>query len=174
MAKMFYTTAETTDALGCNEEDLKQLAREGRLREFRDGSRLMFKADQVEALAAENGAPLRAKVELPLVPPGNLEPESEEIKKFKPLAEMMAKKDYLAIQAAISTGLVNIALKLDKSDEMRGVLLEFSDYLNRTIRGIEENRREVQEKLNALVDVFGKATNAVRAIKLSSKTEGGI
>lgn len=173
MAKMFYTTAETIDALGCNEEDLKQLAREGRLREFRDGSRLMFKADQVEALAAENGDPLRAKVELPLVPPGNLEPDGEEIKKFQPLAEMMAKKDYLAIQAAIS-GLVNIALKLDQSDDMRGVLLEFSDYLNRTIRGIEENRREVQENLNSLVDVFGKAANAVQAIKLSAKTQGGI
>ena len=53
MAKMFYTLDEAKAALGQNEEDIKQYAREGRLREFRDGPRLMFKADQVEALKAE-------------------------------------------------------------------------------------------------------------------------
>ncbi len=53
MAKMFYTLDEAKSALGKNEEDIKQFTREGRLREFRDGPRLMFKADQVEALKAE-------------------------------------------------------------------------------------------------------------------------
>lgn len=56
MAKMFYTMDETKAALGKSEEDIKQLARDGRLREFRDGPRLMFKADQVEALKGEAGA----------------------------------------------------------------------------------------------------------------------
>ncbi len=56
MAKMFYTMDETRAALGKNEEEIKQLAREGRLREFRDGPRLMFKADQVEQLKSELGA----------------------------------------------------------------------------------------------------------------------
>lgn len=55
MAKMFYTMQETMAALGRNEEGIKQLAREGRLREFRDGPRLMFKADQVEQVKAELG-----------------------------------------------------------------------------------------------------------------------
>jgi hypothetical protein len=55
MAKMFYTLDETRAALGKNEEEIKQLTREGRLREFRDGPRLMFKADQVESLKAEIG-----------------------------------------------------------------------------------------------------------------------
>jgi hypothetical protein len=53
MAKMFYTMDETKSALAKNEEEIKQLAREGRLREFRDGTRLMFKADQVEQLKGE-------------------------------------------------------------------------------------------------------------------------
>ena len=56
MAKMFYTLDETKVALGRNEEDIKQLTREGRLREFRDGPRLMFKADQVEQLKGELGS----------------------------------------------------------------------------------------------------------------------
>jgi len=55
MAKMFYTLDETRSALSKNEEEIKQLTREGRLREFRDGPRLMFKADQVEQLKAELG-----------------------------------------------------------------------------------------------------------------------
>ncbi len=53
MAKMFYTMDETKAALGKSEDDVKQLIREGKLREFRDGPRLMFKADQVESLKAE-------------------------------------------------------------------------------------------------------------------------
>jgi len=55
MAKMFYTMEETKAALGRNEDEIRQLAREGRLREFRDGPRLMFKADQVEQLKADLG-----------------------------------------------------------------------------------------------------------------------
>lgn len=55
MAKMFYTMDETKVALGKSEDEVKQLARDGRLREFRDGPRLMFKSDQVEALKSELG-----------------------------------------------------------------------------------------------------------------------
>jgi hypothetical protein len=53
MAKMFYTLEEAKNVLGRGEEEIKQYAREGRLREFRDGPRLMFKADQVEQLRSE-------------------------------------------------------------------------------------------------------------------------
>jgi hypothetical protein len=44
---------EAKATLGKSEEEVKQYAREGRLREFRDGPRLMFKADQVEQLKSE-------------------------------------------------------------------------------------------------------------------------
>src|SRR5271154_4807395 len=53
MAKMFYTLDEARGVLNKNEEEIKQFTREGRLREFRDGRRLMFKADQVETLKNE-------------------------------------------------------------------------------------------------------------------------
>jgi hypothetical protein len=64
MAKMFYTLDETRAALSKSEEDIKQLTREGRLREFRDGPRLMFKADQVEQLKAELGGGSLDQVDL--------------------------------------------------------------------------------------------------------------
>jgi hypothetical protein len=44
---------EAKATLGKSEEEVKQYAREGRLREFRDGPRLMFKADQVEQLKSD-------------------------------------------------------------------------------------------------------------------------
>ncbi len=53
MAKMFYTMDEAKTALGKSEDEIKAYAREGRLREFRDGPRLMFKSEQVDALASE-------------------------------------------------------------------------------------------------------------------------
>jgi hypothetical protein len=53
MAKMFYTMDEAKNVLGRSEDEIKGYAREGKLREFRDGARLMFKADQVETLRAE-------------------------------------------------------------------------------------------------------------------------
>lgn len=56
MAKMFYTMDETKAALGKSEEEIKTLSRDGRLREFRDGPRLMFKADQVDALKGDVAA----------------------------------------------------------------------------------------------------------------------
>lgn len=56
MAKMFYTLEETKSVLGKDDDEIKQLTREGRLREFRDGPRLMFKADQVETLKNELNA----------------------------------------------------------------------------------------------------------------------
>jgi hypothetical protein len=53
MAKMFYTMDETKAALNRSEDEIRQLSKDGKLREFRDGPRLMFKADQVESLKGE-------------------------------------------------------------------------------------------------------------------------
>jgi hypothetical protein len=64
MAKMFYTLDEAKTALGKSEEEIKQYAREGRLREFRDGPRLMFKADQVEQLRSETAGGSGDQVDL--------------------------------------------------------------------------------------------------------------
>jgi hypothetical protein len=55
MAKMFYRFEEAKQVLNMSEEQLKQMTREGRLREFRDGTQIMYKADQVDALRSELG-----------------------------------------------------------------------------------------------------------------------
>jgi excisionase family DNA binding protein len=53
MPGMFYSLREAAERLGVAEEQVKQLVADGRLREFRDGSNLLFKIDEVNALAAE-------------------------------------------------------------------------------------------------------------------------
>ena len=53
MAKMFYTTEEAAQKLGVNGDQLKALVSENKLREFRDGARVMFKVDQVDKLFSD-------------------------------------------------------------------------------------------------------------------------
>ncbi len=53
MAKMFYSTEETVEKLGVDPSRLKELIEQNRLREFRDGQRVMFKVDQVDRLSGE-------------------------------------------------------------------------------------------------------------------------
>ena len=53
MAKMFIKSDEAQQELGLDEEGLKQLVREGRLREFRDGATVMYKKEQIDQLVGE-------------------------------------------------------------------------------------------------------------------------
>jgi hypothetical protein len=57
MAGMFYNLQEVVAKLKKTEADVKQMVKDGKLREFRDGSKVLFKADEVDKLAEEH-APL--------------------------------------------------------------------------------------------------------------------
>ncbi len=56
MAKMFYSLEEAAQKLGASEAQVKTLATEGKLQQFRDGNKLMFKRDQVEGLAPKDAS----------------------------------------------------------------------------------------------------------------------
>jgi len=55
MAGMFYSLQEVAAKLNKTEEEVKEIIRQGRLREFRDGPNLLFKVDEVEALMSDTG-----------------------------------------------------------------------------------------------------------------------
>jgi len=57
MAKSFYSVEEAAAALGATEEGLKDLVREGKLREFRDGGKVNYKVSDVEKILAETASP---------------------------------------------------------------------------------------------------------------------
>ncbi len=56
MAKMFYTLEEAAEKLGLGPDTIKQMASDGKLQQFRDRDRLMFKRDQVDALAGSGAS----------------------------------------------------------------------------------------------------------------------
>ncbi|XAL99786.1 helix-turn-helix domain-containing protein [Phycisphaeraceae bacterium D3-23] len=49
MAKMFYTLEEAASKLGVDEQTVKDMASRNELQQFRDGDKLMFKRDQIDA-----------------------------------------------------------------------------------------------------------------------------
>jgi len=73
MAGMFYSLQEAAEKLNKTTEEMKELAKQGKLREFRDGSNLLFKVDEVEALVSDMSA-AASKEEL-VVPEELVEPE---------------------------------------------------------------------------------------------------
>ncbi len=68
MAGMFYSLQEAAEKLKKTEEELKQLVKQGKLREFRDGAHLLFKIDEVEALMADTSIMAPALAKEPSVP----------------------------------------------------------------------------------------------------------
>lgn len=57
MSQQFYSLEEACEKLGQTEDELKQLVRDGQLREFRDGGQIKYKTEEVDTLA-ENLATL--------------------------------------------------------------------------------------------------------------------
>jgi len=57
MAGMFYSLEEVVAKLKKTEADVKEMVKEGKLREFRDGSKVLYKVEEVDKLAEEH-APL--------------------------------------------------------------------------------------------------------------------
>jgi hypothetical protein len=49
MAKMFYSLEETAQKLAKSEPEVREMAKNGEITEFRDGDRLIFKVDQIES-----------------------------------------------------------------------------------------------------------------------------
>jgi len=72
MAGMFYSLQEAAEKLNKTEEELKQIVKEGKLREFRDGPNLLFKVEEVEALMSDTGVTLSEQAPEPEA----LEPEA--------------------------------------------------------------------------------------------------
>jgi len=86
MAGMFYSLKEAAEKLNKTEKQVKELAKQGKLREFRDGSNLLFKIDEVEALMADIGVPI--PLEQPIESAEIMEPqEAPEMEQLQKVPE---------------------------------------------------------------------------------------
>jgi excisionase family DNA binding protein len=68
MAGMFYSIQEVATKLGKNEDQIKQLVQEGKLREFRDGAKILFKVNEVDAMAGPASMPFAEESAISLTP----------------------------------------------------------------------------------------------------------
>ncbi len=68
---MFYSLNEVSEKFSMAKEQVKELVKAGRLREFRDGPNLLFKVDEVEALLSDTSFMQSVK------PPASSKPETE-------------------------------------------------------------------------------------------------
>lgn len=84
MSGMFYSIKETAEKLKMTEKEVKELIKQDKLREFRIGSDMLLKAEEVNSLAAEKGISAEPEVaaeEQASIPvaPESMEPEAGEI-----------------------------------------------------------------------------------------------
>jgi hypothetical protein len=87
MAGMFYSLQEAAEKLNKTEEEIKQIVKEGGLREFRDGPNLLFKVEEVEALMSGTGIMPSGQAPEPQTPtPEVPEPEALKPEALKPEA----------------------------------------------------------------------------------------
>ena len=106
MAGMFYSLEETAKKLGKTEEQIKELVKQGKLREFRDGSNLLFKFDEIEALASGTGAPAKTEgLEQPEQPLEIEEPAAQEQPAEPPQPPDMEETHHEEISLAPETGI---------------------------------------------------------------------
>lgn len=92
MAGMFCSIEEAAQRLAKTEDDIKEMIKQGTLREFRDGPNLLLKVDEIEEVAQKEGIELPAEspaseVQAPpplATIPTTLETEPEEAKMEEP------------------------------------------------------------------------------------------
>lgn len=86
---MFYSLEEAAAKLGKSEDDIRELVKAGRLREFRDGPNMLFKVNEVEALLSDTSVmALKAeKKEAPQEEPAKEEAAKEEAPQEEPATE---------------------------------------------------------------------------------------
>jgi hypothetical protein len=80
MAGMFYSLQEVAAKLNKTKEEIQEIVRQGRLREFRDGPNLLFKVDEVESLLSDTRIMASGKSAPP--PPEPEPPAEEEVDVF--------------------------------------------------------------------------------------------
>ena len=79
MAGMFYTLQEVVEKLGKSESEIRNLVKEGKLREFRDGAKQLYKIEDVDAIASSSQPSLNDSLELSIDESGEVSLAPEEL-----------------------------------------------------------------------------------------------
>jgi len=182
MAGMFYSLKEVAAKLNKTEEEVKEIIKQGRLREFRDGPNLLFKVDEVEALmsdtsiAASRKTPAKAKEvtkedEISLAP----EPGEDSTEKGEPSGADTTSTDGEGIDV-LGEADGDYKLADDTLGETQIVPDEGSlagDTLGGTKASSEASLEEIEEDVN--LDTFGSGSGLLDlSLQADDTSLGGI
>ncbi len=102
MAKMFYSLDEAAETLGITPDQVKALAEQGKLQQFRDRDKVMFKRDHVEKLKSDGGAGAGGGDDLELAPTKKQDGDALDLKSETDKDSRKASKDK---KSATATGI---------------------------------------------------------------------
>jgi len=115
MTGMFYSLEEVIEKLGKSEDEIKQLVKDGKLREFRDGSKQLFKIEEVESLLGDtsqlDAASDSLEVELMPDETGQIPFKAKDKKSDADMAELTG--------ADTSVGTTGVSILGDTDDEFK-------------------------------------------------------
>jgi excisionase family DNA binding protein len=166
MAGMFYSLKEVAEKLGKTEQEVREIVRKGRLREFRDGPNLLFKVDEVEALLSDTS--IMASQEAPVESP---QAGEDEISLAPEPAEPPAGESGLtgADTAMVDEG-INVLGETDSDYQLAG------DTLGETKAAsdaTEASMEEIEEDVN--LDTFGSGSGLLDlSLQADDTSLGGI
>jgi hypothetical protein len=136
MAGMFYSLKESAEKLNKTEKEIKQMVKDGLLREFRDGSNLLFKVEEIEALMSDTTAQELEEI-----------PEIESLESEEPMLEEIS-SDSQEPEISISEEAAEPELQESETPEPETVepeLNESEEQETETSEEIEVNESEAPE-----------------------------
>ncbi len=157
MAGMFYSLKEVAEKLGKNEDEVRELVKSGRLREFRDGPNLLFKVDEVNSLMSDKDiastseeieVPIEEQPELVEIGADAIESETEGEKTTPP--EIESAEDEIGPMAIETEGEKAEAVKPESEDEELLLVPEEPGTSNEEIELSDADTAIVEEGIKVL------------------------
>jgi hypothetical protein len=174
MAGMFYSIKEVSEKLGKSEDEIRQIVKSGRLREFRDGPNLLFKVDEVNSLMSDTSlAQTKKPADKPAEPQGE---EAEEILLAPETPEPSVKGDDDLLLTDADTQIVDEGIKVLGDTDTAG---KGSD---ETFKGLDEtpvspgkeaSLEEIEKDVS--LDTFGSGSGLLDlSLQADDTSLGGI
>ena len=178
MAGMFYSIKEVAEKLGKSEEDVRQLVKAGRLREFRDGPNLLFKVDEVTALMSDTTA-VGKKADVKAEEPKKEEAPAEEIL-LEPEPETPHKADDEIVLTDADTQIVEEGIKVLGETDAAAALKDtgagdetFKGLTGTPAPGKEASLEEIEKDVS--LDTFGSGSGLLDlSLQADDTSLGGI
>jgi len=183
MAGMFYSLQEAAEKLNKTEDQIKELIKQGKLREFRDGSNLLFKVDELEALLSKTAVTASEEPPAPETPvpaeqvPQPAQASDEEILLAPETGVPAAESGLTEADTAITGEGISVLGETDKdypiTKDMLAETVDATGVLGASGTIPEASLEEIEEDVN--LDTFGSGSGLLDiSLQADDTSLGGI